>query len=86
MIVYLRGTDFMRSAEAWATSLYDLDVDDFMIQQMLRQSDVETTRRHHIKPLPAQSVAAMARLEAGLPELCADRALAEMPSANKLPA
>jgi integrase len=69
-----------------ATSLYDLGVDDFMVQQILRQADVETTRRHYIKALPAQSVAAMAKLEAGLPELCADRALVEMPAANKLPA
>jgi integrase len=43
-----------------ATTLYDLGVDDFMIQQILRQSDVETTRRHYIKPMPQQSVAAMA--------------------------
>jgi integrase len=69
-----------------ATSLYDLGVDDFMIQQILRQADVETTRRHYIKPLPEQSIAAMAKLEAGLPELCADRALVQMPAANKLPA
>jgi integrase len=69
-----------------ATSLYDLGVDDFMIQQILRQAHVETTRRHYIKPLPTQSVAAMAKLEAGLPELCADRALVQMPAANKLPA
>src|ERR1700676_5219151 len=32
-----------------ATSLYDLGVDDFMIQQIPRQADVETTRRHYIK-------------------------------------
>jgi len=57
-----------------------------MVQQILRQAEVETTRRHYIKALPAQSVAAMAKLEAGLPELCADRALVEMPAANKLPA
>ena len=69
-----------------ATSLYDLGVDDFMIQQVLRQADVETTRRHYIKALPGQRVAAMAKSEAGLPELCADRALVEMPPANKPPA
>ncbi len=42
-----------------------------MVQQILRQADVETTRRHYIKALPKQSVAAMAKLEAGLPESCA---------------
>jgi integrase len=69
-----------------ATSLYDLGVDDFMIQQILRQADVETTRRHYIKPLPEQSIAAMAKLEAGLGLLCADRALDTIQPANKLPA
>jgi integrase len=69
-----------------ATTLYELRVDDLMIQKILRQEDVQTTRRHYIKTLPEQSIQAMAKLEAALPELCADRALVAMPTANKLPA
>jgi hypothetical protein len=73
MIVYPLWHGFHAFRRGLATSLYDLGVDDFMIQQVLRQADVETTRRHYIKALPAQSVAAMAKLEASLPESCAGR-------------
>ena len=73
MIIYLCGMGSMLSAEAWQRACTILGVDDFMIQQILRQADVEATRRHYIKALPAQTIAAMAKLEAGLPELCAGR-------------
>ena len=64
-----------------ASTLYDLGVDDLMIQQILRHQDVSVTRKHYIKTVPEQNVSAMAKLEAAL---CADRALAEEPVKNTL--
>jgi integrase len=59
-----------------ATTLYSLDVDDLMIQKILRHQDVSVTRERYIKTVPEQSVSAMGKLEAAL---CADRALATVP-------
>jgi hypothetical protein len=56
-----------------------------MVQQILRHKDVQVTRDHYIKTSSDQSIAAMAKLESAFSELCADRALVEMPAANKLP-
>jgi integrase len=58
-----------------ASTLYGLGVDDVMVQQILRHKDVQVTRDHYIKTSNDQSVAAMAKLESALSELCADRAL-----------
>jgi hypothetical protein len=58
-----------------ATTLYDLGVDDLMVQQILRHGDVAVTRQHYIKTTSEQSVAAMSKLESALGALCADRAL-----------
>lgn len=58
-----------------ASTLYGLGVDDVMVQQILRHQDVSVTRKHYIKTVPEQSVAAMAKLEAATVALCADRAL-----------
>jgi hypothetical protein len=49
---------------ALATNLHDLGIDDLTIQRILRHSNVSVTQRHYIKSLPAQSIAAMKRLEA----------------------
>jgi len=68
-----------------ASTLYDLGVDDLMIQQILRHGDVAVTRRHYIKTKSEQSVRAMAKLEAALLLLCADRALGTVPMKGTLP-
>ena len=68
-----------------ASTLYELGVDDLMVQCIMRHKDVQTTRDHYIKTTSAQSVAAMAKLEAGLDALCADPALATVPVKNTLP-
>ncbi len=65
-----------------ASTLYDLGVDDLMIQQILRHQDVSVTRKHYIKTTGEQTVSAMAKLEAAL---CADRALATAPVKSTLP-
>jgi integrase len=65
-----------------ASTLYGLGVDDLMIQQILRRQHVSVTRKHYIKTVPAQSISAMAKLEAAL---CADRALTTVPVKNTLP-
>lgn len=46
-----------------ATNLHDLGVDDLTIQRILRHSDVSVTQRCYIKTLPAQSIAAMNKLD-----------------------
>ena len=81
MVVYLSG---MASTvcRGLASTLYGLEVDDLMIQQILRHQDVSVTRKHYIKTVPEQSVSAMAKLEAAL---CADRALATAPVKNTMP-
>jgi hypothetical protein len=47
---------------------------------------VQVTRDHYIKTNSDQCIAAMAKFESALSPLRADRALVEMPAANKLPA
>ena len=68
-----------------ATTLYDLGVDDLMASKILRHGDVAVTRQHYIKTTTEQSIAAMAKLESALGELCADRALSLVPAKNILP-
>jgi len=68
-----------------ASTLYSLGVDDLMVQQILRHKDVQVTRDHYIKTSNDQSVAAMAKLESAVSELCADRALVTAPTKNGLP-
>jgi len=58
-----------------ASTLYGLGVDDVMVQQILRDKDVQVARDHYIKTSTDQSIAAMAKLESAFTELCADRAL-----------
>jgi integrase len=68
-----------------ATTLYDLEVDDLMVQKILRHSDVAVTRECYIKTTSAQSIAAMAKLDSAFSELCADRALMEVSAKANLP-
>jgi integrase len=68
-----------------ATTLYDLGVDDLMVQQILRHGDVAVTRQHYIKTTSEQSIAAMAKLESALGALCADRALTGVAAKTNLP-
>ena len=68
-----------------ATTLYDLGVDDLMVQQILRHGDVVVTREHYIKTTSKQSIAAMSKLESAFGSLCADRALTAVPAKNSLP-
>lgn len=68
-----------------ATTLYGLGVDDLMVQQILRHGDVAVTRQHYIKTTSEQSVAAMAKLDSAFGQLCANRALAMMPTKSTLP-
>jgi hypothetical protein len=84
MIIYQSGTagTFGRGL---ATILYDLGVDDLMVQQILRHGDGAVTREHYIKTTSAQSIAAMAKLESAFGALCADRALTVVPSKDSLP-
>jgi integrase len=58
-----------------ATTLYSLGVDDLMIQQILRHTNVSITRQRYIKTVTEQTTAAMAKLDAADAALCADRAL-----------
>lgn len=67
------------------STLYALGVDDLMIQQILRHRDVAVTREHYIKTTSEQSIAAMSKLETAFGALCADRALAMMPTKSTLP-
>ena len=46
-----------------ASNLYELGVDDLVIQRVLRHSDVSTTQRCYIKVRSEQGVAAMKKLE-----------------------
>lgn len=68
-----------------ATTLYDLGVDDLMVQQILRHGDVAVTRQHYIKTTSEQSIAAMSKLESALGALCADRALTAVSAKTTLP-
>jgi integrase len=68
-----------------ASTLYDLGVDDLMVQQILRHGDVAVTRRHHIKTTSEQSVRARAKSEAALPALCADCAPDVVPPKEQRP-
>jgi integrase len=68
-----------------ASTLYDLGVDDLMVQQILRHGDVAVTRRHYIKTTSEQSVRAMAKLEAALPQMCADCAPDVVPPKEQRP-
>ena len=68
-----------------SSTLYALGVDDLMVQRIMRHKDVQTTRDHYIKTTSAQSVAAMAKLEASFSASCADRALAAASVNRALP-
>src|SRR5262249_29165185 len=46
-----------------ATNLKQLDVDDLLIQGILRHSDVSVTRRSYIKTIPTAVTEAMQKLE-----------------------
>jgi integrase len=58
-----------------ATTLYSLGVDDLMIQQILRHTNVSITRQRYIKTVTEQTTAAMGKLDAADAALFADRAL-----------
>jgi len=62
-----------------ATALYSIGCDDLTVQKIMRHQNVSVTREHYIKTSTEQSVAAMDKLEAALPALCADRALERLP-------
>jgi len=68
-----------------ATTLYDIGVDDLMVQQILRHGDVVVTREHYIKTTSEQSIAAMSKLESAFGSSCADRALTAVPAQSSLP-
>jgi integrase len=68
-----------------ASTLYSLGVDDLMVQKIMRQGNVNVTRDHYIKTTSDQSVAAMSKLESAFGVLCADRALATVPTKGTLP-
>lgn len=68
-----------------ATTLYSLGVDDLMIQQILRHTDVSITRKHYIETVTEQATAAMGKLDAAEAALCADRALDTVSVKSTLP-
>jgi integrase len=68
-----------------ASTLYNLGVDDLMIQAVLRHKDVLVTREHYIKTTSEQSVAAMSKLEAALDSLCTDCAPGTVGTKSALP-
>jgi hypothetical protein len=67
------------------TTLYDLGVDDVIVQQILLRQNVDITRVLYIKTKSTQTRAAMSKLEAATVALCADRALATAPVKSMLP-
>ena len=67
-----------------ATTLYGLGVDDLMIQQILRHTDVTVRHEHYTKTHFEQSVAVMSKLESALTALCSDCAQPGVPAKSRI--
>jgi len=63
-----------------STNLFRLGVPDMKIQQILRHGDVNTTRKHYIKPDADDARGAMDVLEGAIEDLATDWPLEEKPT------